>query len=300
MKKMLLVLLVFIFSFVILGLNLPKALSDELDDINKEINELTNALNQSKAATTPLEAQLKDIQARVNIIEQEIPLKKRSIDEGYAKLAKQQNILNTTIRNYYIKSYYNSPILIFLSSNDASTITQVLAYQKATADQDKAIITNIALSILDLENKKRDLETEQNKLATIKINLDKIVSDAKKYQQELTGKIAELSARQQEIINARSGTFTATIGDSELADDYNASIKGFREQAPSSYFAIFAFGAHTHRKGMSQYGARGRAQSNQDYKTILKAYYGKEPVDKDTGGTIKVAGFGEMDFEGRY
>ncbi|MBI4084600.1 MAG: hypothetical protein HY431_01715 [Candidatus Levybacteria bacterium] len=51
---------------------------------------------------------------------------------------------------------------------------------------------------------------------------------------------------------------------------------------------------------MSQYGARGRAQSGQDHKTILKAYYGKEPVGKDTGGTIKVAGFGEMDFEGKY
>ncbi|MBP7832637.1 MAG: hypothetical protein KA035_02600 [Candidatus Levybacteria bacterium] len=51
---------------------------------------------------------------------------------------------------------------------------------------------------------------------------------------------------------------------------------------------------------MSQYGARGRAQSGQDYKTILKAYFGKEPVSKDTGGNIKVAGFGEMDFEGKY
>ncbi|MBI4097037.1 MAG: hypothetical protein HY428_01345 [Candidatus Levybacteria bacterium] len=51
---------------------------------------------------------------------------------------------------------------------------------------------------------------------------------------------------------------------------------------------------------MSQYGARGRAQSGQDHKTILKAYYGKEPVGKDTGGTIKAAGFGEMDFEGKY
>ena len=51
---------------------------------------------------------------------------------------------------------------------------------------------------------------------------------------------------------------------------------------------------------MSQYGARGRAQSGQNAATILKAYYGKEPVSKDTGGTIKVAGFGEIDFETTY
>jgi len=52
--------------------------------------------------------------------------------------------------------------------------------------------------------------------------------------------------------------------------------------------------------GMSQYGARGRAESGQNVNQILSAYYGKEPVDKDTGGTIKVAGQGEIDFEGRY
>jgi hypothetical protein len=77
-------------------------------------------------------------------------------------------------------------------------------------------------------------------------------------------------------------------------------LKGFRESAPSGSFGIFSFGAYTHRKGMSQYGARGRAEAGQDFKTILRAYYGKEPVGKDTGGTIKVSGHGEMDFETTY
>jgi hypothetical protein len=51
---------------------------------------------------------------------------------------------------------------------------------------------------------------------------------------------------------------------------------------------------------MSQYGARGRAQSGQTFKQILKAYYGKEPVNKDTGGTIGVVGIGNVDFENYY
>ena len=175
-----------------------------------------------------------------------------------------------------------------------------MAYQKAAADHDKEIITNIALSINDLERKKKNLEIEKTKLASIKSNLDKVIGEAKKYQTDLTGKIADLSAKQKEIINARSGGFTVNIGDSELADDYNASIKGFRESAPGGYFAAFSFGAFTHRKGMSQYGARGRAQSGQNANQILKAYYGKEPVGKDTGGDIQVDGFGGMNFEDKY
>ena len=273
---------------------------DELDDINKQIEKLNSDLSQSKAATVPLETQVNDIKKRVTFIETDVVNKEKVIKKGYEDLEKQTDELNLAIRSYYIKSYYNNPILIFLSGNDASKITQVMAYQKAAADNDKQIITNIALSINDLEGKKKSLEIEKTKLASIKSNLDKVIAEAKKYQTDLTGQIAQLSAKQKEIINARSGGFTVNIGDSELADDYNASIKGFRESAPGGYFAAFSFGAFTHRKGMSQYGARGRAQSGQNSNQILKAYYGKEPVNKDTGGDIQVDGFGGINFEDKY
>ncbi len=300
--------------FLSLFLNVPKTYSDELDDINKQLSELTQALNQSIAATKPLESQLQALQQqiagikqRVSLIEIEMEKKKKSIDEGYKNLAEKENLLNKTVREYYISSHYNSPLAIFLSAASATEITQILAYHRAKAEEDKEVITTIALTLSDLELRKKQLQSEQARLITTKTTLDEqsqkldqIIKGAKEYQKEVSTKIAALTQRQNEILSARSGGFTATIGDSDLADDYNASIKGFREAAPAGSFAVFAFGAHTHRKGMSQYGARGRAQAGQDAKTILKAYYGKEPVTKDTGGSIKVAGFGEMDFEGRY
>jgi len=312
MKKFPLSLLIGLFVFCFLFI--PQTFSDEYDDLSKQIQELNKALEMSRAATAPHEKelnsmldQIKEIKNSVSIIEKEILVKKTNINSGYKNLEKQQGILNAAIRNFYIKSYYNSPILAFLSSSSASEVTKILAYQKAATDQDKVIITNIALSITDLESKKKSLENEQKRLTAIKTDLDsksaeidKLVSGARAYQSDLSGKIAALSQRQQEIVTARSGTFTASIGDSELADDYNASIKGFREAAPSGYFAVFSFGGHTHRKGMSQYGARGRAEQGQDHKAILRAYYGKEPVNKDTGGDINVSGFGNMNFEERY
>ncbi|MEK7517095.1 MAG: SpoIID/LytB domain-containing protein [Patescibacteria group bacterium] len=285
-----------------------------LDAIARCLADIQKAYDMSVKATQPLESELNRMQSQINgikkrvsAIEDDLLAKEKSINESYKNLAKQEEILNRTIRDFYIKSYYNSPILAFLSQASASQITKVLTYQKAATDQDKVIITNIALSISDLEAKKKALKNEQSRLVSVREALDeesakigKIVAGAKAYQGTLSGQIAALSAKQQEILTARSGTFTASIGDSELADDYNASIKGFRESAPSGYFAVFSFGGHTHRKGMSQYGARGRAQSGQDYKAILKAYYNKEPVNKDTGGDINVQGLGSMNFEERY
>jgi peptidoglycan hydrolase-like amidase len=313
-KKLLALLLVFTLGSLFLFFNTPRTFSDELDDITKQLQELNDSLNKSISATKPLESQVKAMQDQVAgvkqhviSIENDLVVKKREIDNGYKNLTQKQIMLNQALRNYYIHSYYDTPLLTFLSSTAAANVNDMLAYQKIKTNQDKAVITNIALSITDLEGKSERLKSEQIRLLAIKNSLDEqsqklndIIEGAKKYQQQLSTQIASLTAKQQEIVNARSGSFTASVGDSDLADDYNASIKGFRESAPSGSFAVFSFGAHTHRKGMSQYGAFGRANSGQDFKTILHAYYGKDVSNVDSGGTIQVTGHGAIDFESNY
>lgn len=288
--------------------------ADELDEITKQIAELQEALESSKKATVPLESQLNsltaslsNIEAQVSEIERDLSVKREDIAAGYLELGQQQESFNLIVKNSYIKTYSLSPLLLFFSSADPSEFIKFLTYQKQDAERDKSAITNTALKLVDLEERKRILESEEKRLAGLKETLDKerievekVVLGAKDYQAELSGQIAELSARQQEIINKRSGSFTFTLGSGELADEYLSSAKGFQESAPSGYFAVFSFGGYSHRKGMSQYGARGRAESGQSYKQILQKYYGKEPVSKNTDGNIKVAGYGDMDFETTY
>ncbi|MDO8621529.1 MAG: SpoIID/LytB domain-containing protein [Candidatus Levybacteria bacterium] len=285
-----------------------------LDAISRCLESIQKAYNMSVNATRPLESELQRMQkqingikARVSQIEQDIIIKKANIDSGYENLAKQQLILNRTISDFYIKSYYNSPFLVLLSAPSASKITQVLAYQKAATDQDKAIITNIALSIQDLETKKVNLENEQERLISIKTDLDtqsakldKIISGAKAYQSVLSGQIASLTAKQEEILNAKSGTFTTSVGDVPLADDPNASPNYNPGFSPA--FAGFSFGAFTHRNGMSQYGAKGRANQGQSAEQILAFYYPGANLNKSYGvpSTIDVIGYGPRAFEDEY
>lgn len=286
------------------------ASSDELDDLTKQINELTDALNKSKAATAPLESQLKsmqkqiaDIKDRVAVIESDITTKKKNIEESYKNLAKQEEILHYTIRDFYIKSYYNSPLLTFLSAQSASEITQLLAYQRATADQDKAIITNIVLSIVDLEKKKNNLESEQTRLTAIKANLDtqsaeldKIVSGAKAYQSNLSGQIAQLSAQQQQLIAQKLGSLniprSAATAAPACVDDRDKD-PGF-----SPRIAFFTYGV-PNRTGLNQYGANGRANTGQNVEQILNAYYANFELKKDydTGIIINVEGYGSYNIE---
>ena len=289
--------------------------ADELEDINKKLNELQQSLESSKKATatneqqlSTLNSQLNGIKAQVEKIEDDIVLKTKEIDIGEKKLAAQKKVLDERIVSFYKnKGREKDALLQVLVTDNLSRFMQQFTYQQNLLEDDRKNIIRIVLLVKDIEDKKDVLEDEKERLIPIKEQIDKQssflageVDKAKQHQGSLQQEIASLNAKQQQIINARSGGFTVNIGDSELADDYKASIKGFRESAPSGYFAVFSFGGFTHRKGMSQYGAYGRANQGQDYKRILKEYYGKEPTNKDTGGTIKVAGYGDIDFETTY
>ena len=295
-----LVILLIIFSFAFV----PKTFSDELDELNKKINDLNEALNMSKAATAPLESQLKsmqsqiaEIKASVAFIEKDIQTKKKNIDDGYKNLEKQEKILNHTIRDFYIKSYYSSPLLVFLSATSASEITQILAYQKAATDQDKAIITNIAISIADLEIKKKNLESEQTRLVSVKQNLDEqssklngVVKGAKDYQKTLTSQIAQLSVRQQELLAQKLGSLNISRSAYSMGR-CDSDLTNGRDPGFSPKFAIFTYGV-PNRVGLNQWGAYGRAKAGQNYEQILRAYYNFDEIKGyDENIQIRVDGY---------
>ena len=261
----------------------PSSLS--YDDLGKCVDQLQNAKSQSEKATKPLENQIAGMKQRIAFIENDIIVKKQNIDTGYKNLAKQQEILNATIRDYYIKSYYNSPLLILLSANSATQLTQLLGYQKANADRDKAVITSIAITINDLQNKKQALEEEDSSIQITKAKLDKIVAGAKAYQATLSNQISQLSALQQQILAQRLSSLNIPLyaGSGGSCSSDIGKDPGF-----GTKFGFFSYGV-PNRVGLNQYGAYGRANANQNADTILHAYYNFDGYNQvDTGITIKV------------
>ena len=308
MRKVLLLVLFFILGFGLFSV--PQVFSDELDDINKKLSELQIQLASSQKASAPLESQLKNLQvelagieARVAAIDRDIVEKKKFIETGYKDLEEQRDIFNQTVRDYYIDSYLLSPLIIFIANADVGDITRALVYQKMGTDRDKNTITNIALKIVDLEKRKTDLEAEEKKLASIKDRLDveragvaKVVDEAKAFQSSLSGEIAKLSAKQQEILNSRLAGLnlprSAGTSAQGCADD-RGKDPGF-----SPRLAFYTYGV-PNRVGLNQYGADGRARAGQSAETILSAYYQNYELNKgySTDININVEGYGAFNIE---
>ncbi|GIW62735.1 MAG: hypothetical protein KatS3mg090_0561 [Patescibacteria group bacterium] len=309
LKKILKFFIILVLFFIFL----PTIRADELDDINKQLDDLRRQLELSKQATEPLQQQLTKIQSDLDRIKNEVfaitaELNQKELDikEAEKKLLNQEKQLQERVYQLYKNLNKTDPLVFIFSSNNFTQLTRLFFYQNKLIEKDKAEIIKFYYLIKRIEEDKHNLATQRDRLTAINKRLDEQskflaeeINKAKAFQSDLIKKIAELSKRQKELLAARSGSFfTASIGEVPLSDDPASSPNYNPGFSPA--FAAFSFGAYTHRKGMSQYGAKGRAESGQNYVDIIKAYYGKEPKEVDTGGTINVSGFGELDFENYY
>ncbi len=274
----------------------------DCQSIQQDIENLSRDLQSSVSATSNLEQQVALLDSRIKSIQNGISKAKaradivsKNIIAREDRLAKQYTLFTGRVREQYKRSLSFSPFYLIFSSGSATDFTRQLAYRQSIQQQDQQIIHAVGQEISSLEQDKKNLEAEQVRLAGLQKQLDvqvaffkKEIAGAKKYQADLQGKIASLSARQQSILSEKSGTFQIAVGDVPLADDFNASPAFNPGFSPA--FAAFSFGA-PHFNGLSQYGAFGRSKEGQNAETILHAYYGGDveiKKDYDKGARICV------------
>ena len=274
------------------------------EDCQKDIDARMPAQNKNKEDLAKLEKNLATTKKLIQAIELQVNNLEKEILQQEIELEYQKEIFAARVRDYYKKSRGYSLFALFLASSSANDLFRELSYRQSAAANDKRIILEVSQGLKELNDNKAKLEANSLKLNNAKNKLDQdtknLASDVKKVEDffsQVESTIAALSAKQQALLAEKTGTFQTTVGEVPLADDpasrpdYNP---GF-----SPAFAAFSFGA-PHRKGMSQYGAFGRAKAGQSAEEILKAYYGggiEIKKDYSTSININVQGYGSVDIE---
>ena len=274
-----------------------KTIDEEIADVTKQIADLEAAIAPLKTETTDLTKKISSAKSQITKIESQVGSLNQTLTLKGSELANQKELLGERVKRYYINSKKFNPLLIFLSSQEGSSLLQQYTWYQSIISKDKETITQYTTDISALNENKTKLETQQTNLASLKKNLETrfgfLANEIKKAE---TYK-AELSAKQQSLIAAKTAMFNTSVGDVSSSDD--PASRADYNPGFSPAFALFSFGA-PHRKGMSQYGAYGRAKSGQNYETILKAYYGDIKIEKiDTNGSIKTDK-GTLPFEDNY
>lgn len=260
----------------------------QISRIQKEIDALSPAQEKNKQDLADLNKQVVNINSKISGLTSQMKVLESEIKEREKDLAFTKEIFDEKAKNHYTFLRLYDPITPFLFSDNASSAFREIGFRQKAADEDRKTLEGYAKDLSSLKNDKEVLDKNKSSLSSLQAQ----ISEKQKF---LAGEVAKvdsyltsLSAKQQELLAAKSGSFMISVGDVELADDYIASIKGFRESAPAGSFAVFSLGAYTHRKGMSQYGAKGRSLVGQGYDTILRAYYSFDGYEDRSGITIKV------------
>ena len=250
-----------------------------------------------KSESGSLSAKISSAKVAIASAENQMKLLDQRLVDKEADMEVQRILMSERVRRYYINSKKYSPLMILLSAQESSGLLRQYALFQAVISQDKSTITNYITDLKNLNLNKEKVIVEKNKIAVIKKDMESrfgfLAGELKKaeaYKQVL-------SQKQQQLIAEKTAMFNTSVGDVSSSDD-PASRADFNPGF-SPAFAAFSFGA-PHRKGMSQYGAYGRAKSGQGYETILKAYYGDVKVEKmDSPDSIKTS-IGTLPFENNY
>ena len=112
-------------------------------------------------------------------------------------------------------------------------------------------------------------------------------------QSELNSKIAALTAEQQQFIAQKQGSLNIPTSAYTTQGGCSSDLTNGKDPGFSPRFALFTYGV-PHRVGMSQYGAKGRAEAGQNYHDILSAYFPNTAFGSvDQGTQIHVKGTNE-------
>ncbi|HRI05543.1 MAG TPA: SpoIID/LytB domain-containing protein [Candidatus Dojkabacteria bacterium] len=268
-----------------------------LQKIQKEIEEINRSSVSIDEKIRLMDKQIEKINEYVGLAEKDIKVKEGEIKKKEEELKKEQESLDQIASMLYKSSRFSFWEVLFSGGGDDSFFTGVLLKRISGfsyVERMKLLSQNFA----EIKQGKLDIEEEKESLENEIVGLEKSQADLVKQKsvlaaqavskRNLSSKIGgdisvlkgEVSKLQEAILIAKSsgGIINAT---DVPGDPGNLNSKaGFLTNAGSGNFAVFAFGAYTHRNGMSQYGAYGRAIAGQSAEQILAAYYPAETLNK--------------------
>jgi len=294
---------------------------DSVEECEKEIEEYSSKLDKIRSQQSSIDAQIKDYLTKLSVTDAQI----ESLKNDIAKVSNELKVIEenlssrrgslsekTQIRNTIVRDFYKfgqpTVLEVLLSGSATGESGQSFAirdiFEDSVGNDAVKSIISLNMEIADFESDKKEasdlrasLETSQKSLLSLKADIDAKKSSAQGELAELNKKetsyeeaLADLSARQQSILAEKSGDSSGSVG------DYESPEASLPSPSFSPAYVAISYGAYTHYKGMSQYGAKGRAQDGQDYKKILKFYYKVGVKEVDTP-KINVSGVGKMEMQ---
>jgi peptidoglycan hydrolase CwlO-like protein len=264
------------------------------DKIQRDIAALAPAHEQNKKELADLNNKVSSIKKQIDSISSQLINIKLNIDKRDVDLSKSKIFFEEKTKNSYMFIRLYDPLMPFLVSDDATQAFKEINFRQKATDSDRKQMEEYANEIQKLESDKQALEKTKASLAVSKSNLDAKVKTLGVEVAKVENYLATLSAKQNAFLAQKLESLGLSRSAYNMKGGCSSDIDPFKSPGFSPAIAFFSFGV-PNRVGMNQFGAKGRAEANQDYEEILKAYYNADITrGYDTGITIHVSGTNEF------
>lgn len=288
--------------------------SKKLQDIRNLKNDISSEITKLASELNVTQDQMDNLQNQINLVVKDLEEINEGLTDRKGKLSEKTQLRNTVLRTYSKNTVMND-LEVFMGISRPGNLTGFQfnnlthAYNTALTDEAIRIIKGLNLEIDSFEadknegeKLKNELIDTQNSLLALKKDLDNKKAQAQNelntaqsqetnYEgklQNLQKEIDELNSKQKDILKQKYGDEYGSVG------EYDTPGSSTPKPPFKPAFAAFSYGAYTHYKGMSQYGAKGRAEDGQSYKDIIEFYYDTSVKEKDLDDEICVEGYGDM------
>jgi len=342
------ILSIFVIGIYSLSLLYYPVYSGEVEDLEKQIEETNQQIAEKKSMLSQIEKKIAEISGsnyslsqKINMInseistleknikktEDEIATKTKEIEDKQNELGRKKTLLDEISSDLYMQSRYRMSSFFF-SADGWNNMMENLFVKRNTISILKDEIEKVSGEFSSLADAKAGLDNQKKDLDGQKEDLDKsydlLAAEKAKLQKELNAQVvskssissqvskltSQMSNLQKALLYARQGGISIDPNLVPAGGDDLGSLSSFNSKAASGSFNVFSIGAYTHRNGMSQWGAKARAEAGQSYTQILNAYYpgktlttGKvkiNGVNEDIMTKITVDGYGKISFEDTY
>jgi len=290
---------------------------EDLDELIMEGEKLSQKLSDLSNRYSITQEEINSLIAEITEVEDNLAVINENLFHRQILLQEKEDLRDRAVRQYYKLGILNKLETMFMFSdtrvNGFRTLALSYAFGKSVVENALYYIDVLNVEIRNFEQEKKSAQDLKDRLAGMQADLlalsrqlgdqklavieeQEVLSEEKEQVEEkiqsLEEKIEDLTAKQQAILREKYGDSYGTVGDYE-APSYKLPDPPFKPA-----FAAMSYGAFTHYNGMSQYGAKGRADDGDNYEEILQFYYKTTVVKKDDfPKKISVQGCGELDYQ---
>ncbi|MBO1263814.1 peptidoglycan DD-metalloendopeptidase family protein [Proteiniclasticum sp. SCR006] len=149
-----------------------KKVIEEINALSNEVSLLNNNISNKEAGIAQKVLDIQAMESRIIELEEDIKVQNEEIRGQEEELAIQEGILSDRVRAAYKFNSFGSIIFTLLESTSIVDFTERLMFIEKMAAKDREVMDIIDGIILDLEERRTELEVSKQESEAVKVKLD--------------------------------------------------------------------------------------------------------------------------------